>query len=159
MADFVKMFRKHDPGGIAPDEPILSRHIFWRILFVTLIILAGTFGLFLWMMERGADINYARTVAVNTLVMFEVFYLLNTRYISAPVYRFRDFIGNRVVLMAIALVIVLQMLFTYTAPMQALFATVALDRVAWLHIIPVAFSVFVLVEIEKLLIRAVQAPG
>jgi magnesium-transporting ATPase (P-type) len=136
-----------------PDEPILSQLILWRILFVTLIVLIGTFGLFLWMLERGADINYARTVAVNTLAMFEIFYLLNTRYISAPVWRIKDFIGNRVVLIAIVVVIVLQVLFTYTAPMQALFATEALDRVAWLHIIPVAFSVFVLVEIEKLLIR------
>ena len=142
-----------------PDEPILSRLIIWRILFVTLIVLTGTFGLFLWMLERGADINYARTVAVNTLVMFEVFYLLNTRYISAPVFRFRDFTGNRIVLIAIALVIVLQMLFTYSAPMQALFNTVALDREAWLYIIPVAFSVFVLVEIEKLLIRALHLTG
>ena len=142
-----------------PDAPILSRLILWRILFVTLIVLTGTFGLFLWMMERGTDIAYARTVAVNTLVMFEVFYLINTRYISAPVYRFRDFIGNRIILIAIPLVIVLQILFTYSAPMQVLFATVALDLVAWLHIIPVAFSVFVLVEIEKLLIRALHLTG
>jgi calcium-translocating P-type ATPase len=153
-----------EPGEVAfmqqpprkPAEPILSRLIVWRILFVTFIILAGTFGLFLWMMERGADINYARTVAVNTLVMFEIFYLLNTRYISAPVCRLRDFIGNRVVLIAIMVVIFLQLLFTYTAPMQALFATVAIDHLAWMYIITVAFSVFVLVEFEKLLIRKIQ---
>ena len=139
-------------------EPLLSGFLIWRILFVSLIILAGSFGLFYWFRETGASIEYARTIAVNTLVMFEVFYLLNTRYITAPVCRFRDFIGNRAVLIAIVLVIVLQVLFTYTTPMQTLFATVALDRAAWLHIIPVAFSVFVLVEIEKLLIRAAQVP-
>jgi len=72
--------------------------------------------------------------------------------------RIKDFIGNRVVLIAIVVVMVLQVVFTYTAPMQALFATEALDRVAWLHIIPVAFSVFILVEIEKLVLRASHVP-
>lgn len=141
-----------------PGEPLLSGFLVWRIIFVSFVILAGCFGLYLWFRETGASIEYARTVAVNTLVMFEVFYLFNTRYIIAPIFRFRDFVGNRIVLLAIALVITLQVLFTYTAPMQALFATVALDRVAWLHIIPVAFSVFVLVEIEKWLIRTTQVP-
>jgi len=139
-----------------PDAPLLSHLILWRILFVTLIMLGGTFGLFLYLVEQGEAIDYARTAAVNTLVMFEVFYLINTRYIIAPVRRLSDLTGNRIVLLAIALVIFLQILFTYSAPMQALFATVALDRAAWLHIIPVAFSVFVLVELEKLLVRALH---
>ena len=142
-----------------PQEPILSLLIIWRIIFVTVIMLGGTLGLFLWLMERGAAIDYARTVSVNTLVMFEVFYLLNTRFIIAPVYRLRDFIGNRFVLIAIGMVMVLQVLFTYSPPMQTLFATVALDRVAWLHIIPVTLSVFILVELEKLLIRALHITG
>lgn len=139
-----------------PHEPILSRLIVWRILFVSMVMAAGTFGLFLWLMESGADIAYARTVSVNTLVMFEVFYLFNTRYIIAPVWRLRDFTGNRMILLAIALIVILQLLFTYSTPMQALFHTVALDLNTWLHILLVAFSLFILIECEKLLIRALQ---
>ena len=57
----------------------------WRILFVSLLMVTGTFGLFLWERLSGSDIDTARTVAVNTLVVAEVFYLFNTRYLTAPV--------------------------------------------------------------------------
>jgi magnesium-transporting ATPase (P-type) len=136
-----------------PGEPLLSRFLIWRILFVSLIILAGSFGLFYWFRSGGASIEFARTVAVNTLVMFEVFYLFNTRYILASVISVKGLTGNRFVLIAIALVIVLQLLFTYTPLMQRLFHTAALGWDTWLYILVVAFSVFILVELEKLLFR------
>ncbi|NNG12599.1 MAG: cation-transporting P-type ATPase, partial [Halobacteria archaeon] len=68
-----------------PRKALLSGMFIWRIVFVSLILVAGTFGLFIWERDQGADIELARTVAVNTLVMFEIFYLFNSRYISAPV--------------------------------------------------------------------------
>ena len=38
-----------------PDEPLLSRFLLWRIAFVSLILLAGTFGLFLYERAQGAE--------------------------------------------------------------------------------------------------------
>lgn len=67
-----------------PNESILSGFLIWRIIFVSLIIVAGTFWLFVWEWEHGASIELARTVAVNTLVIFEIFYLFNSRYPLAP---------------------------------------------------------------------------
>ena len=52
-------------------QPLLSRYLIWRIAFVSAILMLGTFGMFIWEMERGVSIEHARTVAVNTLVMFE----------------------------------------------------------------------------------------
>jgi hypothetical protein len=46
---------------------------------------AGTFGLFLWERLHRAEVEMARTVAVNTLAAAEAFYLLNTRFLVAPV--------------------------------------------------------------------------
>jgi magnesium-transporting ATPase (P-type) len=66
------------------DEPILSRLLLWRIVLVSLVLVAGTFGMFLWQRYHGASIEAARTVAVNTLVMFEVFYLFNARFGASP---------------------------------------------------------------------------
>jgi len=54
----------------------------------------GTVGLFLWEMEQGASIEHARTVAVNTLVMFEIFYLFNSRYITASVFNWQGLTGK-----------------------------------------------------------------
>ncbi|MEA1888948.1 MAG: cation-transporting P-type ATPase, partial [Pseudomonadota bacterium] len=63
-------------------EPILTPYLIWRVAFVSIILMTGTFGLFLREMEQGVSIEHARTVAVNTLVMFEIFYLFNSRYIT-----------------------------------------------------------------------------
>ena len=136
-----------------PKEPLLSRFLIWRIIFVSLIIVVGTFGLFIWEREQGASIELARTVAVNTLVMFEIFYLFSSRFLLAPSLTYEGLLGNRYVLYAIGLLLIIQLAFTYLAPMQALFATTAMSAEAWLRVIVVASSVLFLVEIEKLLLR------
>lgn len=136
-----------------PKQPLLSGFLIWRIIFVSLIIVTGTFGLFLWEREHGASIELARTIAVNTVVMFEIFYLFSARYLLAPALTFEGLSGNRYVLYAIGLLLVIQMAFTYLGPMQALFATTAMDGDAWLRVVLVASSVLILVEAEKLLLR------
>ena len=137
----------------AASEPILSRFLIWRIVFVSSIMLTGTFGLFLWERAQGAEIEAARTVAVNTLVMFEVFYLLNTRFLWDSALNPRGLFGSRIVLAAMATVIALQIALTYIGALQALFDTRALPAEAWLRLVAVAFSVYVLVEAEKWLLR------
>jgi magnesium-transporting ATPase (P-type) len=136
-----------------PDEPLLSRFLLWRIVLVSLILLLGTFGLFLYERAQGAGIEAARTVAVNALVMCEVVYLFNTRHLSRSALSLATVSGNRFALLAAASVVLLQLLFTYAWPMQALFATAAVDAAAWGRILLVAAAVFVLVELEKTLVR------
>jgi magnesium-transporting ATPase (P-type) len=134
-------------------EPMLTPHLVWRIVFVSIILMSGTFGLFLLEMEQGASIERARTVAVNTLVVFEIFYLFNSRYITASVFNRAGLTGNRYVLIAIGVLIIFQLGFTYLAPMQSLFGTTAIDFSIWLRIMAVASSVLFLVELEKYVVR------
>jgi magnesium-transporting ATPase (P-type) len=134
-------------------QPILTIHLIWRVAFVSVIIMSGTFGLFIWEMERGVSIEYARTVAVNTLVMFEIFYLFNARYITASIFNWKGFTGNRYVLLAIGILVAFQLGFTYLAPMQLLFGTAAIDLSMWLRILVVASSILFLVELEKYIVR------
>lgn len=135
-----------------PQEPILSGFLIWRVSFVSLIILIGTFGLFLWERQHGTSLEEARTIAVNTLVMFEIFYLFSARYLQAPSLTYEGLTGNRYVLYAIGLLIIFQLGFTYLAPMQALFATTAINAKAWLSIVVIGSSVLFLVEIEKFML-------
>ena len=134
-------------------EPILTGYLVWRIVFVSFILMGGTMGMFLWEMRQGAGIEHARTVAVNTLVMFEIFYLFNSRYITAPVFNREGFTGNRYVLITIGILVIFQLGFTYLAPLQALFGTMAVDLHIWMRILVVSSSVLFLVELEKLLVR------
>ncbi|HED16262.1 MAG TPA: cation-transporting P-type ATPase [Gammaproteobacteria bacterium] len=136
-----------------PKESLLGNMFLWRIAYVSLILLVGTFGLFLWEMQNGASIEHGRTVAVNTLVMFEIFYLFNARYILDPVLNRAGLFGNRYVLYAIVILLALQMAFTYLPAMQTLFGTTAIGLTVWLRVVLVASSVLFLVEIEKAVIR------
>ncbi len=135
------------------DEPLLSSFLIWRILFVSLILVTGTFGMFLWYRTQGASIEEARTIAVNTLVMFEIFYLFSARHLTSSSLSREGLFGNRSALLACSFLVVMQLAFTYTKPMQALFFTVPLDAVTWLEISAVATSVLVLVELEKWWLR------
>ena len=134
-------------------ESILSPYLIWRIVFVSIILMTGTFGLFLWEMDQGASIEHSRTVAVNTLIMFEIFYLFNSRYITASVFNWSGLTGNRYLLIAIAILFIFQLGFTYLPFMQSLFGSTSIEFYIWLRIILVASSVLFLVELEKFLVR------
>jgi len=134
-------------------ESMLTPYLIWRVMFVSVILMSGTFGLFLWEMEQGANIEHSRTVAVNTLIMFEIFYLFNSRYITASVLNWSGLTDNRYVLIAIAILIIFQLGFTYLPSMQSLFGTTAIDFYMWLRILLVSSSVLFLVELEKFFVR------
>ena len=108
------------------NAPILSRFILWRVMLVSVLFSVGIFGQFAAAQAMGADLDTARTMALNTLVAMEVFYLFSVRYrhgLSATVEGVR---GTPAVLVALAVVLGLQALLTYAPPLQALFATAPL---------------------------------
>tara|TARA_R110002050_G_scaffold9504_1_gene33346 strand:+ start:500267 stop:502942 length:2676 start_codon:yes stop_codon:yes gene_type:complete len=137
-------------------EPLLTAALLWRIVFVSFILMLGTLGMFIWERSQNVDLEYARTVAVNTLVMFEIFYLFNSRYISDLVLNKAGLLGNKYALIAIGILVFFQLAFTYSSPMQKLFDSVALDAFTWLIIILVSSSVLFLVELEKYVVRQLK---
>ncbi len=151
-------FERSEPGTMRrpprdPREPILSGFMLWRIAFVSLLLTGGPLALFLWDSGRGVSIEESRTVAVNALVVGEMAYLFNCRYLLAPVRTWQDFTGNPYVLLTIAILAVIQAGFTYLPFMQELFGVVALDAAAWARIVGFGVLLFAAVEVEKALIR------
>ena len=138
-----------------PGEAILSTFLLWRIGFVAVLAVAGTFGLFLWERDQGASIETARTIAVNTLVVFEGFYVLNARFFYGSVLSREGFFGNPYVLLTIGIVLGMQGLFTYTDVMQALFHTTEISVNAWVRIVGIGVVIFILVEFEKYVFRTI----
>ncbi len=136
-----------------PGEPLLTPFMLWRVGFVSVLLVGGSLGLFLWELERGASMEVARTAAVNLLLMGEIFYLFNCRRLFNPVLSLDGLFGNRWVLVAIGILLGLQMLFTYQPHMQALFKTAPLDAQAWGLIVLFGMLVFVVVELEKYVVR------
>jgi Ca2+-transporting ATPase len=135
-----------------PRAPILNSTLIWRILLVSLIILAGAFGLFEYELLRGASVEEARTVVVNVIIFVELFYLFNARSLTQSPFKL-GFFTNPWALGGAVLMVLLQLLFTYLPVMNRLFGSAPLSLVLWLDVLGVGLAAFLLVEIEKWLRR------
>ncbi|TVQ37407.1 MAG: cation-transporting P-type ATPase [Spirochaetaceae bacterium] len=135
------------------DEPLVPPALLARIGYVSLLLMAGSLGLFTW--YRSADVSreYARTVAVNTLIVGEIFYLFNSRYMRDRSLSLRGLRATPQVWGAVVVVLLLQIPFTYLPAMQTLFGTAALQPVDWLRMAGVGLALFLIVETEKALTR------
>ncbi|WP_018949991.1 cation-transporting P-type ATPase [Thioalkalivibrio sp. ALMg11] len=151
-------FEPTEPGVMQrpprpPRAPLLSGFLIWRVGFVSALLVAGTFGHFLWLEQQGVADEFARTVAINTLVMGQLFFLFNSRYILEPSFNLEGLFGSRPVLIAVAALILLQGLFTYAPPLQFLFGTTAIGPEEWARILIFGIVLFIVVELEKAFLR------
>ncbi|SIT41533.1 putative cation-transporting ATPase F [Paraburkholderia ribeironis] len=144
------------PPGVA-GRPILTGFGIWRVIFVGLSLLALTLWSFFWMKAQDAPDELARTVAVNTLTIGQIFYLLNTRYLVDSSLSITAHLGNRYLPMGIVAVVVLQLLFTYALPLQDLFGTMAIPQQIWPWLFLGGLVFFLVVEAEKWVIRRWRA--
>jgi magnesium-transporting ATPase (P-type) len=138
----------------AVDRPILTGFGIWRIVFVGLALLAYTLWAFSWMKSHGASDPLARTVAVNAITIGQVFYLLNSRYLLDSSLSIRAHLGNKYLPLGIGAVVILQLLFTYAPPLQAVFDNEAIPLWVWPWLFAGGLVFFLLVEAEKLIIRS-----
>jgi len=136
-----------------PREPMLTRFVVWRIVLVSSLFLAGIFASYQWALAGGADVATARTLAVNSLVAMEVFYLFSVRYLKAPSFTLQGVQGTPRVLVAVAAVLGLQALFTYAPFMQTLFGTRALGPWELALAAAAGVAVLLVLELEKALLR------
>ena len=138
----------------AVERPILTGFGIWRIIFVGLALLAYTLWAFFWMKSQGASDPLARTVAVNAITIGQVFYLLNSRYLLDSSLSIKAHLGNKYLPLGIGAVVILQILFTYAPPLQALFDNEAIPLWVWPWLFAGGLVFFLLVEAEKLIIRS-----
>ncbi|MCK6529036.1 HAD-IC family P-type ATPase [Myxococcota bacterium] len=151
-------FEPPEPGVMRrpprdPGRAILSGFLLWRVVFVSALLVGGTFGHFVWMRQDGLDLDTSRTIAINTLVAGQLCYLFNSRYIVGSSLRWAALAGNRAALLAVAALLVFQGAFTYLAPLQELFGTAPIGAAEWGRILGFGVGLFLLVELEKLCLR------
>ncbi|MCK9609409.1 MAG: cation-transporting P-type ATPase [Methylomonas sp.] len=135
-----------------PDQPILTKHLVFRVCLVGLLLLTGAFGLFEWELSQGESLAKARTVAVNVFVCCEIFYLFNCRSLNYSMFKVGIF-SNLWVIFGVVSMVLLQAMFTYWPPMQALFGSEAIGLHDWLLILAAGLIVYFTVGFEKLLMR------
>jgi magnesium-transporting ATPase (P-type) len=138
----------------AIGRPIVTGFGIWRIAFVGLALLAYTLLAFFWMKSAGASDALARTVAVNAITIGQVFYLLNSRYLLDSSVSVTAHMGNKYLPFGIGAVVILQLLFTYAPPFQAMFDNEAIPLWVWPRLLAGGLLFFLVVEAEKFVIRS-----
>ncbi|HSM11780.1 MAG TPA: HAD-IC family P-type ATPase [Lysobacter sp.] len=136
-----------------PEAGLITPFMLWRIVLVSLLFTAGIFGIFGWAGYRGHDLELARTMVVNTLVVMEIFYLFSVRYMYITSFSLRGALGTPAVLWAVALVTLAQFALTYAPWLQELFQTRAVPVVDGLVIVGIGVALMVILELEKRLLR------
>ncbi|RBP26474.1 P-type E1-E2 ATPase [Marinobacter pelagius] len=143
-----------------PKEPLLSRFLVVRTFLVGALMTGGAAGLFLLEytadLSEGAAVELARgkaqTMAVTTIILFQMLYLLNCRSLTQTFWRIGLF-GNLWVYLGIGVTLVLQLAFVYLEPLNQLFHTRPLEAADWLLSTGVAFAGFLIILLEKWLWR------
>lgn len=143
-------------SGIMRDTPrqadagILSLHRLWRIGLYGATMAVGTLGLYVWAMEASGEAK-AMTLAFTTFVLFQFFNIFNARAEHGSAFN-RQFFANSKLWLALAGVVLLQIVAVHWGPAQVIFDTVDLSVSEWLLAAAVASSVLFLDEARKLLI-------
>ncbi|MBT2774333.1 HAD-IC family P-type ATPase [Halomonas sp. ISL-60] len=135
------------------QQGLLTPFLIWRVVFVSLLFLVAVLGVFFYSLNRGDELAMARTLVVNMIVVLELFYLFNVRYLHMTAFNWRGVLGTPAVLVAVSIVIIAQLVFNYLPVMHALFDSRPLALMDGLLLLGLGMLMMVVLEIEKVLLR------
>jgi P-type Ca2+ transporter type 2C len=134
-------------------EPVITRKMWGGILLVGAVMATGT--LFVFdaclpggLIEGTGDLRYAQTMTFTTLVLFQMFNVLNAR--SEERSAFAGLLTNNWLWASIGLSLALQIAAVYAPFLQQALVTTALSPSDWLRATVVASSVLWIRELQKM---------
>jgi len=148
------VFEPTEPGTMerpprARNAPILSGGLVWHVVLVATLFLAAVFGVFTYAIDRGYPLALAQTMAMNTLVVLEIFHLFFIRNIHSTSLTWAAARGTRAVWTVVVAITAAQFAVTYLPPLQAVLGTMPVSLMDGLLIIAIGAAFFALIEIEK----------
>ncbi len=127
-----------------PSKAIIDKNMWVFILIVGLVTGVGTLAVFWRALPVGLE--YARTMAFSTIVMFQMANVFNSRSEKSV---FKEKRINKWLILAVASSIALQLLVVYVPFFQNLFGTIGLGAMDWLWIAGISLTTIVAIEIKK----------
>jgi len=131
------------------NEPLLTGVLAWHVVLVAILFLCGVYGIHAYAIDRGYSVELARTLALNTLVVMEIFHLFFIRNIHGTSLTWQAVRGTKVVWLTVGIVTAAQFAVTYLPILQAVFATESVPLLDGLIVIGVGVTLFAIIEIEK----------
>ncbi|BAQ68407.1 H+ transporting ATPase, proton pump [Rhodovulum sulfidophilum] len=147
-------FEPSEPGTMrrpprARTEPLLTGGLIWHIVLVSGLFVLAVFGIFAYATERGHDPALAQTMAMNTLVVLEIFHLFFIRNIHGTLLTWTGLRGTRIVWACVLTVTGAQFAVTYLPLLQPVFGTRPVPLEDGLLIVSIGAVFFALIETEK----------
>ncbi len=133
-----------------PKENVFTLHVAARMAALGIVMAVVALFVFRYMLSSTRELSYARTAAVNTVVMFQFINAWNSRSLQRSVFR-TPFFSNRVLLASLALSILAQLAALHWGPLQFLLKTEPLDGFTWLLTIVAGATALVVAELDKLI--------
>lgn len=130
-------------------EPFLTGELVWHVVLVSVLFVCGVFGIYQYATDRGHEVELARTMALNTLVVMEIFHLFFIRNIYGTSLTWKAVRGTKVVWSVVIVITVAQFSITYLPSLQAVFATRSIPFLDGVLIIGVGAALFAVIEAEK----------
>jgi Ca2+-transporting ATPase len=140
------------------SEGVISGVLWWRIGLVGAVMAAGTLAMFDWELDRSGSLVRAQTVALTTMVVFMTFHIGNARAERGSALRVNP-LANPFLLVAAAVALVVHVAALYAPPTRWLLRVEPIDAAAWVRIVPLAVTVVLVVEVDKLVRRRIGSTG
>lgn len=131
------------------NEPILNGTLAWHIILVSFLFICGVFGIYYYALDKGYSIELSRTMALNTLVVLEIFHLFYIRNIYGTSITWQAVKGTKMVWMSVVIITIAQFAMTYLPWLQGIFKTKPVHFFDGILIILIGIVFFFIIEAEK----------
>ena len=138
------------------SAPILSGELVWHVVLVASLFLALVFGMFSYALDRGYSLPLAQTIAMNTLVVLEIFHLFFIRNIHGTSLTWAVARGTKVVWTVVITITAAQFAITYIPALQSVLGTEPVAILDGLLIVGLGVAFFAIIEIEKQIRLGIQ---
>jgi Ca2+-transporting ATPase len=132
------------------NQTIFTKEVNLYLVLTGVWTCIATFGVFVWAVNSGKTFAEAQTICFVSLILIQLFNAFNCRSFNYSLFKIGP-AGNKWLLAAIAWELCMLSLIVYLPPLQGPFHTYALSAQDWGICILTGASVFILVEIVKLI--------
>lgn len=140
------------------DEGVVSGLLWERTLLAGIVMAVGTLALFAWEYRHSGSPDRARTVALTTMVLFQMFHVGNARGTIDSIFQRSPF-SNRFLFLATLGAFLVHVGALYVPATQYILRVEPIgDLETWIRMAAVASTILVAIEAHKLVHRLV-APG
>lgn len=140
------------------DAPILTGELMWHVVLVSALFVFAVFSIYSYGIDKGYTPELARTMAVNTLIVLEIFHLFFIRNIYGTSLTWKAVRGTPVVWMTVISVTAAQFAVTYIPALQHVFGTADIPIADGVLIVAVGVVFFAIIETEKQLRLVFRRP-